>query len=455
MAEDKYSFSDKFIEGEASSGFWNTLLYGLTTLNSFLVVYYLSLYEYGVYQLILSIIATASSFTMGLFDDLVLVDLTRYLGRGELPLAKKLFKEHAAIKAILGFAISLIVIASSSIIAVHYGKDIGYLLRIIGFVLLLGAGQSVMQIFFDSNLYFRAVKYPFVGEAAKLVILIPFFLMGKFGITQLLIAVAGGQLCSFLFSFYHFWKLYRGKFNGIVAVEGGLIKPLIKSRGLWIVLRYFLSRVSANLRPWVIKFLVNTEAVALFSFARNILSIIMRLMPLGTFGILLPRELGNEGRLRYIFSRVIKYSLYLGLIFALGSLFVLPFFVNLLIPKYNAAMFLLRILTPIVVLYSLYKIFRMTLIALKEHKSLLLRSLDESILAPMLLFVLIPIFGIAGAAIEWVVTYGLTTLFFYSALARNYPYFKIKLRDLLFDKYDAGLLKGVWSRGFGFIKKVI
>lgn len=453
MSDTQYSFSKKFVEGELSSGFWNLLMYAITTLNSALIIYYLSVYEYGAYQLILAIIATASSFTIGFFDNLVSVDLTRYLSRGELPFAKKLFREHAALKIILGIVVSLALIAGADLIAVHYGKDIGYLLRIIGFLVVLGVGQSVMRIFFDSNLYFRAMKNSFIGELAKLFILVFFFLTQGLGITQLLLAVAGGQLVSFIFSFSHFWKLYSAKFKGVIAAESGLIKALIKSQGVWLVFRYFLSKISANLRPWVIKFLVSTEAVGLFSFARNIISIVMRLMPLGTFGVLLPRELDNEQRLRYIFVRGVKYSLYLGLIVAPLLFFFFPVLVDLFLPKYSSAMPLLRIFAPILIFYSLYKIFRMTLLALKEHKSLLIRSLDESILTPIFLFILIPIFGIAGAALEWTITYGITTLFFYVYLARQHPHFKIKIRDLLIDKYDLGLLKRFWRRGADFINR--
>ena len=59
--ENNYSFSKKFVEGEAVSNFWNLAYYGITSLNSFVIIYFLSVYEFGFYQLILSVVAIAES----------------------------------------------------------------------------------------------------------------------------------------------------------------------------------------------------------------------------------------------------------------------------------------------------------------------------------------------------------------------------------------------------------
>ena len=119
MAKD-YSFSQKFIEGEVKSGFWNTALYGIVALNSFIIVYFLSVYEYGVYQLILSVVALAESLTVGILDDVIFSDLSRYMGNDNHISAKKLFKEHAFFRIGSSIFLAILVILFSSLISAHY-----------------------------------------------------------------------------------------------------------------------------------------------------------------------------------------------------------------------------------------------------------------------------------------------------------------------------------------------
>lgn len=449
-----YSFSQKFIEGEAVSGFWNLIFYGVTLLNSAAIVYFLSVYDYGFYQLILSVMAIAESLTAGFIDDLVFSDFSRSLGGVDRGKAKRLFGEYAGLKMGLAVIFGIVLFFGSSIISDYYGQAIATFIRIASIALVFRVGISVMNIFFRGAIYFSALAAPAVGEGVKFLAVVFFAIKGNFSITEVLIAYVIGHIAAFLFSGFHFWLLYRRLFSGVHAVREFLIRDLMRVHGIWISLRYVLSRIANNIRPWIINAFLSVEAVGWFSFARSIIAVVMRLMPLGTFGTLLPRELGNQERLRFIFARMMKYSFWIGMVLAAAVLILVPPAISYFLPKYIPAMPLLSIMTIILVLYSIYKIVRITLVIFKEQRVLFLKSFENSILAPLMLFILLPIFGVAGAAIEWLITYLVTTVIFYHSLVKTYPYLRTKFANfLVFDRADRELMARIYRTALDFFKR--
>ena len=439
MQGNTYSFYKKFVEGEAKSGFWNAALYGVVALNSFVIVYFLSVYEYGVYQLILSVVALAESLIVGMIDDVVFSDLSRYIGNDNNIFAKKLFKEYAWFKIGASIFLAILVILSSSLISAYYGyNDMAYPISLAVTALPFMVSISVMNLFFRSNIYFSYLGASVFGEVFKLIVIFWLWFWQGLGISQILISYLAGLVFSFLFSGFHFIRLYRRVFGDVKGyVHGSLVFKLFKKYGAWVFFRYIIAKIANNIRPWLIKFFVGTEGLGLFSFARNIVAMIMRLLPLGMFGDLLPREIGDKKRVRFLFTRIIKYSAWLSFLCAGASFFILPFLINIFLPKYNLAVPLLKIMMVIVFLYGFYKIFRSTLVVFKEQKTLALRSFDNSVLAPFTLVFLLPLFGVLGAAIEWVITYAVTVILFYFYLIKDYPYLVLKPKELLvIDEYD-------------------
>ncbi len=455
MKNDKsYSFSKKFVEGETLSGFWSLAFYGIVALNSFFIIKFLGVYEYGVYQLILSVMAVAESLTVGYLADMVLSDFSRYIGQGRFDLAKNIFRGHA----LVSFAVAVVIFAgvffgADFLVGHYYDENIALFLKIAIIALLFRVGISILKLFFGGNIYFSALGAPVFGESAKFIVLVGLMLFQGLGIVQILIAYVLGHLFTFLFSLGHFFKVYKKLFFKVKRAEGSLIFFLLKNQGAWVGLRYVFSRIANNLRPWVIKFLLNTEAVAFFAFARNIMAVALRLMPLGTFGLLLPRELEDKAKLRYFFAIMVKYSFFLSLIFAVLIFTITPVLINQVFPKYHEAIPLIKIMSLIAILYGFYKVFRMTLVVLKEQKVLFTRSLDESILSPLLLFVLLPFFGVEGTAIEWVLTYGTTTVLFYCYLVKYHPYLKLALKTFYFTRNDIKFGKHIFLLAISQIKK--
>ena len=168
MKNKNYSFSQKFFEGEALSGFWSLVLYGVVSLNSFIIIYFISVYEYGLYQLIISVVAAAESLTAGFLDMLFVTDFSRYIGLGENRLAKRIFSEFIFFKLVLAGMLVVLILSGANIISHYYGQNIALFLRIASIALFFKVAVSAMNSFFDGNIYFNALASPVFGEIVKL-----------------------------------------------------------------------------------------------------------------------------------------------------------------------------------------------------------------------------------------------------------------------------------------------
>lgn len=446
---DNYSFSEKFVKGETKSGIWNLASYATTLVSSFVILYFLSVYEYGLYQLILSIIALAQSLTGGIFDDLVMSDLCRYLGGKDKKSAKQLFSEYAFSRVTLTVFLSVLIFLGDGLIGDHYNiAGISLFIKMAGIILIFQVIYGVINFFFKANLYFGALGSPVVGEVSRLIAMLFLFQLQGFGMFQVMVAYLVGAVGSLVFSFIHFLRVYKRTFPSTDTKHPRqyLLPGLVKEGGVWLGLRYILSRISNNLRPWIIKLLLGTEYVGIFAFSKSIVSMLMSLLPFGMFQTLFSYELGKKERWNYLYTKMVKYGALAAFLLSILSFVAVPEFITLFLPKYSSAISIFRIMSVTVFMYAFYKIFRMILVSFKDIKTLTIRAFDNSFLSPALLFVTIFFWGGTGIAIEWSLTYAITTIIFYYYLAKKYhPHFQLNLRELVvFDKHDRTFLLKIY-----------
>ena len=97
-----HSFRELLVWGESRNQAVILVTRGLSMLSSLVVVAALSVYQFGLYQLILAAVGFASFFASGFFDDLVINDVARSLADGRKSFAKRLFNEYFWAKVAIG-----------------------------------------------------------------------------------------------------------------------------------------------------------------------------------------------------------------------------------------------------------------------------------------------------------------------------------------------------------------
>ncbi len=435
------------IEGEVISGFWNLSVKFVVLINSAMILTLLTVYDFGLYQLVISFITIASSLTSGGIDSIVEVSLSRFIGQLNIRSAKRLFLEYAGAKTVLGVILAILVFLGADIISNYYSQGLGIYIKIASIMILIESMQSVQDSFFRSKISFLNLSVPLAGELVKTLIIVTLFITKQgLNIKTVLIIHIVSQFCALAFSSFYFIKAYFKLFAQSALASNGILWPLVKAHGLWVLLRNILSKLSSSTRLWLVKFFLNTEAVAIYSLARSALAFIITLFPIGTMGLLLPRELDDHKRLRHIFARMLKYSSFLGLLLGICFFIFVPMVIHYFFPKYSEAVSLIKLMSVVFFLYGFYKVLRMMIIALQEQRILFIRSFDNTFLSIGLLALLLPILGVWGAALEYVITYAITTILFYYWLVKARPYLKIRVKEIfVFNRDDVFFAVGLYK----------
>ena len=442
----QYSFAEFFIRASSRSQLWTAIVRGIGAASSFLVLSALSVHEFGRYQLVLAAVAMAASFAAGLFDDIVVNEISRALVEGARSRAKRLFQEFFVLKALLAMAISLGLFAAAGLVAAYYGQDIAVLVRLASVLVVVDIFRVLEIYFFRATRSLAAFGAEALQEAARLVFLAGLWFFGRLGLGEILVALIAASLVAVLYVTFRFVRHYRRTFRDTASERGWLLPALVRTYGRWVFLRYGAARLFKGTDVWFIRLFLSTEAVAYYSVAVSLITFAHSLFPTAILGLLLPWELTDRRRFAYIYQRMVKYGAWLGLGASLGAWFIVPGLIELIFPKYVPAMGIFRVMALTLPLYAVYKFQKSFLTVLREQKVLTMRLVSEQVLTLGILAALLPLIGLYAAVISYLVTYGGRVILFTVYLRRSYPELRVKWKHLVsFDETDRTLLDRVWS----------
>ena len=122
-SREKFSFSRSFIHGELHLGFWSFVKKGTGALDSFFILRSLTLYQFGLYQLLLSFYGILSDFFHDVFGEVVNNDLARFIGEGKEDRAKRLFFEYALFRLVMAGIPCVGLFFGAPLFSFRYGSE--------------------------------------------------------------------------------------------------------------------------------------------------------------------------------------------------------------------------------------------------------------------------------------------------------------------------------------------
>ena len=122
MPKPNFSFSKKFLSGEAHFGFWGVVSKLIGLITTFFLISALSVYQYGVFQLLLSIFSILSS-VVAIGAGVVGNDINRFIGLGKEAEAKKLFFQYNSARLVVGLILSTGLFFGPAILGDTYKPD--------------------------------------------------------------------------------------------------------------------------------------------------------------------------------------------------------------------------------------------------------------------------------------------------------------------------------------------
>lgn len=292
--------------------FWNTssTVVGkvFIFLNIFLILSSLSVYEYGLSELVLSVITFLSIMQLPGLSSAVIADLAVERAQANWGRMKSIFLQFFALNVALSILAWAVLFFGSNIAAHLVGNEtIGYLLKIVSFSLLVTPLRVASVMLAAVELRFRDQSfYGVVEEMVKCFFLVIFFFGLGYGIVGLLFAAVLSQLGAALIFMPRTFSAYR-VFSHAHAEDAHRFWEIVREHRKWGILSTYVGTLGQSLQLWVIRFTVgSTEVVGLYAFVYGVYSQIASFFPLpNLLNVLLPRYLDRM----HDFTRYVQSSI--------------------------------------------------------------------------------------------------------------------------------------------------
>ena len=392
----RFSFSHSFIQGEAALGFWAFAKKGVGAVNSFLIISSLSIYQFGVYQLVLAAYSFASDFFHGLFATVTGNDLMRYIGEGREDKAKKLFFEYAAFRLIMGLipAVALFLLAPK--LSFRYGPEAILWARLLAPLFILDAVVPLGILLLKLRLNFKIFSaQPTIQKIVHLGILAYFFFFAQLGIKEIFIAQILAPAITFLIlvgPIINAWRIWQKT----AVFSSKMLWIVIKTYGKWEIPQFLFSDINGRIRPWLIKLFLNTESVGIFGVAYTFVNALKDLLPVRTLGLLVPRKVRDKEYFNRLFLYGTKYYTLMSLVLVILGSFGVPLAIYVFFHKYLSSIPLFWLLLPIIVIFAFTKMLNIMLVAQRRQKFIFYQSILQNGLNFLFLIFALPLIGLWG-----------------------------------------------------------
>lgn len=401
--------------------------------NIFIILTHLSVYEYGLTELTMSVVSTIGLFLLPGLAATITADLGVERARQEYGKMKALFLEFFTLHVLLGIVAWAVLFFGSSIVAHWTGNDlIDRFFKIVSFTFLSAPFRTATTML--ATVFVRYADISFFGvleEICKGVLLGIFLIWFEMGAAGLLYAVVISPVLAIACYAPRTISAYR-KFSHATPDTVEPIWKILREHRKWSVTATYVGTLSANIRLWIIKIFLGTEAVGIFGFVYGLFSHAISLLPLTSLITpLVPKFIDRKIELVRLIRAAMKFQLYIAAALILAGFVFAPPFITYFFPKYTEAIPLLYILLFGLISNSLASPLNPVFLALKEQKSVLFSQMFKNILTIIILPVTILLFGIAGVCIEVVLTTLLSAGERYLRLRKMIPEFSISLRSLL------------------------
>ena len=395
-----------------------------------LVLSHLSVYEYGVVELLLSIPPLLGILNLPGLEPVITADLSREKGVGNYKKIRYIVESYFCLRSFLAVVAWALLFFSAPLVEIYYNQNISTMVMVLSFTFLSSPLRTMYTVVFRTNLQYKFVAiYRFTEEAGKLVILAFALLWLDWGPLSVIVAYVGADVVALTLLSFPFLKHLREVLGPRVRT-GGWKDPFhtIKAHGKWSIFGSYLEKFGQNIRPWIIKFFLGTQAVGIYALAMGMYQNTGSLLPISqVITPILPRYLHDKPKLFMLINSAIKYKFLAYVVVCLIMAAVVPVIIHLFFPDYSDAYPLFIGFLVATVPSSFSGIFQVTFVALQAQKSLFFANVLR--LSTILVFLPISLYlvGFYGIALELFITRSFFAFNRYQKLLTLLPGYRLSL----------------------------
>jgi len=442
------------------------VLKGFTILYLIIVLKQLSLYQYGVAELVMSVAGLMAIFHLPGLHSVVIADMSRERGQGNEKRSREILHDYVRLRYVGALIPWALLFFGAEFVSHYYNEEISTMIRILSFTFLSGPIKTALQIIFRVHLKFKETAFlSFMDEGYKLLIAAIAVLYLGLGPLGVIVAYVFSDLLSTLTALVLWKEHLRDIFpplNRLSEDKNEHFYSILLTHGKWGIMTNSLGSLGNTIRVWVVKIFLGTEAVALYSVAQGLFLQTSTLFPLGqVIAPIVYENFNNHEKLSHMVSKGIKYQVLGHAIVVSGVIFAVPVLIWNVFPQYGDSLMVFFAMLPALFPMAFSGMFSMLFVAKQRQRNLfevtVLRTLSIAILTPLFIWW----FGVIGVSFEILATAIIFALERYRKSKLLLPGFRLTLRELvLFDDYDRQVLSRVkvtivkTLQGVGILKKV-
>lgn len=408
----------------------------------------LSLFDYGVIALVISLMGPFTALSSFGMDDLVVADASRAFGEGRRDRAKTIVVGFFSIQSVILTVLLVLGWLFRNTLAMRYGPAILDYFRIFAILVAAQYVRSSFNIIFNIHQRFNHVALlNAIEPMARCGVIVLLWLNNALSIGSVLLGYAIAAMVAVLVTAPALLKTIW-YFRTTRGTTEPLIKMTLKQHGKWQMLLDVISNMATTLKYWLIKIILSTEAVAIFSVAQSMFSAVAALIPLKSVVFpIISASSNNPALQQAIVKRVTKYAFLLGLGAFFGILLFAPFLVITFFPKYSASIIIFEMMSFRLLLNAFSVAQAPLFVALREQKFLSIIAIKNIIsvlvFSPPLMF----FFGLPGAVIEGFIPVILSIIWREQLLRKKYGFSSFDIRHAFtIDDFDRKLIREIWQR---------
>ncbi len=410
----------------------NVVEKGIVLANVLIILSYLSVYEYGLVELVFSAVSMVGIIMVSGISSAITADLGVERGRGDLGAMKSLFRQYALFLAIVSVAAFCALFFGAQYVADLVGNhSIGYFLQIASFTFLLSPLRTISILMATVHVRFVDQSvYPMLEELAKTAGLVLFFFVLHMGPAGLLYAVLLSQAAAIVAFLPRTYAGYR-YFASATADGAHRFWEVLGTHRKWSIAAGYAGTLTQNAQLWIIKLMLGTEAVGLYAFASGIMSNVSALLPFSdVVASVAPKYAARRDMLAKLIATSAKAQFMVSLAVIVISALLVPVLVWFL-PKYAPALPLTLLMLLVLLPTSIIGVYTPVFATLKKQLAFLMTMSAKLLLTLILMPLAILMFGIIGIGIGAVAVNTVSGIERYIRMRAFLPEYRFSLREFM------------------------
>jgi O-antigen/teichoic acid export membrane protein len=426
--------------GVSWSSFQTIITRFLGFFSALLILSRLSVFEYGLIELSLASLSIFSIFLLPGIQPVVISDISELVQKKNGKQAVEHLKKYFNIQLLLSLFAFIVIFSISYLPIDAFQESSRVLIRVLSLSFLISPWRQTFQVVFSSILDFKARSLiNILEEVSKFLFLLFMFSFFELGPVSVAFAIIASQFASVVLMS----KKYKSNMLFIKNLDNGEefkylpFNHYVLGQSFWAMAGSYMNTFGQTCRLWIIKFLLGTEAVGLFSLAQSLYGHIVAVFSVtAIISPILTRVKDDFSKFKRIVLKSIKYQLVASCIIGLVSFFVVPILIPVFFPEYANSMSLFKIIILAIIPSAFASVFTSMYQSMNFQRSLFFAISFKNLSILVFSFVFIKLFGISGIAYEYLLTTVIFTLSRYFNLKRI-ANISINLNDFIsFDQDD-------------------